>query len=471
MIRVFDRYISARSFLEVVADFLSSLLAAILAAVTLELIRKPIFGGRVMPTVVWEDALVFAAAVLVLYIVLGVYQRDRQGSLQFISIRVGLTISLSAIPLYILYRSIGNDITNELIIYFLALAYFYQFVGLLLIRATLTKAYSMGYLRRKILILGCGPEALATAADIRSHGGEDYQIIGFYPSTHEQGPATGLPATLFPKDQSLYSIVESNDVEEIVVTVRERRGGAFSLRELLESRTRGVTVYSQATFSERIKGEVPLNSLKASWLIYGSGFAQGFVRTFVKRVFDVLVSMAVLAVAWPVMLIAALAIIMEDGGPVFFRQERTGQHGKSFQCLKFRSMRTDAEKDGIARWAQTDDVRVTRVGLILRKTRIDEFPQLLGVLTGKMSLVGPRPERPVFVRQLVEQIPYYDIRHSVKPGVTGWAQVRYSYGSSIEDARKKLEFDLYYVKNHSLLLDLQIILETVSVVLLGKGAR
>lgn len=471
MIRVFDRYVPARSFLEVVADFLSSLLAAVLAAVTIELIREPIFGGRVLPAVVWEGALVFAAAVLVLYVVLGVYQRDRQGSLQFMSIRVGLTVSLSAIPLYVLYRSTGYNFTSELILWFLGLAYSYQFLGLLLIRATLTKVYNAGYLRRKVLILGCGPEALATANDIRIHKGEDYQVIGFYPSTHESGPTADLPATLFSKDQSLYSIVVSKDVEEIVVAVREKRGGAFSMRELLESRTRGVTVYSQATFSERIKGEVPLDSLKASWLIYGDGFAQGFVRTFVKRVFDVLASMAVLAVAWPVMLIAALAIVIEDGGPVFFRQERVGQHGKLFQCLKFRSMRTDAEQDGIARWARVDDARVTRVGRILRKTRIDEFPQLIGVLTGKMSLVGPRPERQVFVRQLVEQIPFYDIRHSVKPGVTGWAQVRFSYGSSIGDARKKLEFDLYYVKNHSLLLDLQIILETVSVVLFGKGSR
>lgn len=470
MIRIFDRYVPARSFLEVVADFLSSLLAAILAAVTIEAIREPIFGGRVMPTVIWQGALVFAAAVLVLYVVLGVYQRDRQGSLQFMSIRVGLTIALSAIPLYFLYRN-TDDFTTELILWFLGLAYAYQFLGLMLIRATLTKVYAAGYLRRKVLILGCGPEALATANDIHSHGGEDYQVIGFYPSTHETEPVAKLPATLFSKDQSLYSIVASKDVEEIVVAVREKRGGAFSLRELLECRTRGVTVYSQATFSERIKGEIPLDSLKASWLIYGDGFAQGFVRTLIKRVFDMLVSMAVLAVAWPVMLIAALAIVTEDGGPVFFRQERVGQHGKSFQCLKFRSMRTDAEQDGIARWARVNDTRITRVGRILRKTRIDEFPQLIGVLTGKMSLVGPRPERPVFVQQLVEQIPFYDIRHSVKPGVTGWAQVRFSYGSSISDARKKLEFDLYYVKNHSLLLDLQIILETVSVVLFGKGSR
>jgi sugar transferase (PEP-CTERM system associated) len=240
---------------------------------------------------------------------------------------------------------------------------------------------------------------------------------------------------------------------------------------LLECRIQGIPVHSLAAFSERLKGEVPLDSLKASWLIYGNGFAQGAVRTVVKRAFDLTAALVLLAVAWPFMLLTVLAIRLEDGAPVIFRQERIGRYGRSFMVLKFRSMRTDAEKDGVARWAQANDSRITRVGRFIRKTRIDELPQLFNVLKGEMSLVGPRPERPSFVEQLTEEVPYYAVRHSVKPGLTGWAQVRFTYGASLSEARRKLQFDLYYVKNHSLILDVQIILETVRVVIFGEGAR
>jgi exopolysaccharide biosynthesis polyprenyl glycosylphosphotransferase len=191
----------------------------------------------------------------------------------------------------------------------------------------------------------------------------------------------------------------------------------------------------------------------------------------IKRAFDIVSSSILLVVASPVMLLTALAVRLESQGPIIYRQERVGLGGRVFMCLKFRSMRTDAEKDGVARWASKNDSRVTRVGALIRKTRIDELPQLISVLRGEMSMVGPRPERPAFVGQLKEQIPYYDIRHSVKPGVTGWAQVRYSYGASIEDARRKHQFDLYYVKNNSLLLDLLILIETISVVLFREGAQ
>jgi len=173
----------------------------------------------------------------------------------------------------------------------------------------------------------------------------------------------------------------------------------------------------------------------------------------------------------PLMFLAALAIFIESGGPVLFTQERVGRGGRIFKCVKFRSMTTDAEKDGVARWATTNDSRVTRVGRVMRKMRIDELPQLFNVLRGEMSLVGPRPERPVFVAQLKDQIRFYDVRHSIKPGITGWAQVRYSYGSSIEDAQRKLQYDLYYVKNHSLALDIQVLVETIRVVLFGEGAQ
>ena len=214
-----------------------------------------------------------------------------------------------------------------------------------------------------------------------------------------------------------------------------------------------------------------MDSLKASFLVYGRGFAQGRGRIIVKRAFDVITSGFLLLIASPVMLLTMLAIKLESNGPIIYRQERVGLGGKSFMCLKFRSMRTDAEKDGVAVWASKNDSRITRVGAFIRKTRIDELPQLFSVLAGEMSMVGPRPERPTFVAQLKEQIPFYDVRHSVKPGVTGWAQVRYAYGASVEDALHKHQYDLYYVKNNSLFLDLLILFETVSVVLFREGAH
>ena len=214
-----------------------------------------------------------------------------------------------------------------------------------------------------------------------------------------------------------------------------------------------------------------LDSLRASWLIYGDGFRQGWTRTFVKRCFDLVVGTVLLLVAMPVMVLTALLIVLEDGAPIFYSQERVGRGGRPFRVIKFRSMRRDTEKDGKPRWASSNDDRVTRIGRFIRKLRIDELPQLFNVLNGDMSLVGPRPERPYFVDQLTQQIPFYAVRHCVKPGVTGWAQVRYQYGASVDDAAEKLQYDLYYVKNHSLILDTLVLFETVRVVLTGEGAH
>jgi len=222
---------------------------------------------------------------------------------------------------------------------------------------------------------------------------------------------------------------------------------------------------------EQMCGQIRLDSLRAGWLIFGDGFRQGFLRTMNKRIFDCIAASILLLMASPVMLLTALLIVLEDGYQVFYRQERVGLNGNWFNVLKFRSMRSDAESDGKPRWASANDSRVTRVGRFIRKFRIDEFPQLFCVLKGDMSLVGPRPERPFFVEQLTEEIPFYAVRHSVKPGVTGWAQVRYAYGASVDDAIQKLQYDLYYVKNHNLILDLVILFETVSVVLSGRGAQ
>ena len=243
------------------------------------------------------------------------------------------------------------------------------------------------------------------------------------------------------------------------------------LRQLLDCKLSGVRVVDIATHFEKTLAQINIKHVNAGWLVFGDGFSQGMLRAAIKRVCDVIFATLILAVTWPIMLVTALAIVFESRGPVLYRQERVGLNGVPFNVIKFRSMRTDAEKDGRPRWATKNDDRVTRVGRFIRKVRIDELPQLFNVLVGEMSMVGPRPERQFFVDELISKIPYYAVRHSVKPGVTGWAQVRYEYGSTIEDSVEKLQYDLYYVKNHSLFLDLLIMLETVAVVLTGKGAR
>lgn len=235
----------------------------------------------------------------------------------------------------------------------------------------------------------------------------------------------------------------------------------------------GIDVVDAVTFYEREARKIPLESIQPSWLIFSDGFGAVAARNLSKRAFDVMASLALLLVTWPVMLLTILAIKLEEGlrAPVFYKQERVGLNGKSFYVIKFRSMRVDAEKAGQAIWAQKNDSRVTRVGAFIRKVRIDELPQIFNVLKGDMAFVGPRPERPVFVRQLAEKIPFYNERHRVKPGITGWAQLCFAYADSEEDSKEKLRYDLYYIKNQSLLLDLIILIQTVEVILFKKGAH
>jgi sugar transferase (PEP-CTERM system associated) len=319
----------------------------------------------------------------------------------------------------------------------------------------------------RVLIVGTGPDAESVADDMRLAVRTERVVAGFYPVALETLGEQVSP--VFAMGAPLPELVRTYGIDEIVVAVRDHRRGGVPLDDLLLCRSMGVRVHDVAGFYEMTHAEVPLESLKASWLVYGPGFVQGEVRRLLKRIFDIIVSSALLIATSPIMLLTAAAIRLESRGPVIYRQERVGLLGKTFTCLKFRSMVTDAERDGVARWASRNDARVTRVGRFIRDTRIDELPQLYSVLRGDMSMVGPRPERPTFVDQLKERIPFYDLRHTVKPGLTGWAQVRYSYGDSLEAARRKHQFDLFYVKNNSLLLDLMILVETISVVLFREG--
>lgn len=323
--------------------------------------------------------------------------------------------------------------------------------------------------RSKILVLGAGVTAQGVAASLRA-ADPHAQIVGFYAGSNETDIAVPQDQ-LVSAEQSISDTALRLGVDEIVVALSDRRGGNMPMRELLDCKVYGIRVLDVATHFEKNLQQISLAHVNPGWLIFGDGFNQGALRSAIKRVFDVIFSSLLLLLTAPLMVLAALAVKLESRGPVFYRQERVGLNGAPFFVTKFRSMRADAERDGKPRWATKNDDRVTRVGKFIRRTRIDELPQLFNVLAGSMSLVGPRPERQYFVDELVEKIPYFAVRHSVKPGVTGWAQVRYEYGSTVEDAAAKLQYDLYYVKNHSLFLDLHVLIETVAVVLTGRGAR
>ncbi|MCW5699708.1 MAG: TIGR03013 family PEP-CTERM/XrtA system glycosyltransferase, partial [Rhodospirillales bacterium] len=263
--------------------------------------------------------------------------------------------------------------------------------------------------------------------------------------------------------------VRSNEIDEIVVAPDDRRG-RLPLPSLIDCRLSGTPIIDHQRFWERETRRVDLAALKPDWFVYSEGFASGGLQRWAKRVFDIAVSASMLLLLSPVLALTALAIFLEDGGPAIYRQERVGFRGRRFTLMKLRSMRVDAEADG-PKWADQNDCRVTLVGAFIRKTRIDELPQLINVLKGDMSLVGPRPERPFFVDSLKQLIPYYELRHCVKPGVTGWAQLNYPYGASIEDAWQKLEYDLYYIRSNNVFWDFLILLQTGRVVIWPKGVR
>jgi sugar transferase (PEP-CTERM system associated) len=342
-------------------------------------------------------------------------------------------------------------------------------VSIFVTRVIFFKTAELRFLESRILFLGSGPLA-KECADLaaRNSSYHKYDIAGFISVPSEECCVPGNRVLNRKDGESLVSIAKAYNAVEIVVSVQNRRSG-MPIRELLECKLQGIKVTDAATFFERETCQIRVDSLQPSWLVFGGGFDQSFIRVFMKRAFDLICSSLLLVLTFPVMLVTALLIYLEDRAPIFYQQERVGKDGKTFNVLKFRSMRNDAEKGGKPQWAQKNDPRITRVGNFIRKTRIDELPQILNVFKGEMSFVGPRPERPYFVEQLSEVVPFYNTRHSIKPGITGWAQVRYGYGASADDALQKLQYDLYYVKNNSLFLDMLIMIDTLKVVLFRAG--
>lgn len=414
------------------------------------------------------SALVFAGAMSLSMMSMGMYQSGARDGLRNTLLRLMpacllafaiLTLAFYLIPTLYFGRGI------------LGLAFLCAVAGIVLIRTVFLESSKSSFLRARIMFLGAGKLARDCSVLAQELAfTQKYNIVGYIETAGDSG---AIHATaLIPRvGDSLYATAQRYHVSEIVVSAEHRRDGAIPISELLECKMKGIKVIDATALFEREACQIRIDALQPSWLVFGAGFDQSFLRAFGKRSFDIVISTLLLLLTLPLMLATAALIRLEDRGPVFYRQERVGKGGANFMVLKFRSMRSDAEHGGKPEWARSDDPRTTRVGRVIRLCRIDELPQILNVMNGEMSFVGPRPERPYFVDQLVAQVPFYNIRHSIKPGITGMAQVRYRYGASVGDAIEKLQYDLYYVKNNSLFLDALILLDTLQVVLFAKGAR
>ncbi|MDN3920432.1 TIGR03013 family PEP-CTERM/XrtA system glycosyltransferase [Pelomonas sp. PFR6] len=460
MIRIFNHYLHRQTLLQVFFD-----LGLILFAVVAVVLSQGESAQTVIPFAA-SHGLSLAGCMFVINSATGFYQHVHNRSVTESCARALLGLMFGLPLAYAIFSFLPANTVHRETITMVAMA---AVAAVMVHRVYAAHSGTQSRLRTRILIFGSGAVAKTVGGTLRA-ADPHAQIVGYFAGPNEENSEVPHGELIQPKG-TLTETARALDVDEIVVALSERRGGSMPLRQLLDCKLYGIRVVDIATYFEKTLAQIKISHVNAGWLIFGDGFNQGIVRTAVKRVFDLVSSLAILVVTLPVMLVTAILIKLESPGAVLYRQERVGLNGATFKVIKFRSMRSDAEKDGKPRWATVNDDRVTKVGRFIRKVRIDELPQLLNVLRGEMSLVGPRPERQFFVDDLVNKIPYYAVRHSVKPGVTGWAQVRYEYGSTVEDSIEKLQYDLYYVKNHTLFLDLLIMLETVAVVLTGKGAR
>jgi sugar transferase (PEP-CTERM system associated) len=322
----------------------------------------------------------------------------------------------------------------------------------------------------RILIVGSGNLAVEVAREVLNRPDAGYRIVGFVGTDSDLLGKSLINPRVIGLTAELEQIVQREDIDRIVVAMGERRGQLPTDRLLRLSLAGEVSIEEGATFYERVTGRVSLNMMRPSWLIFTGRGRQAKVAAFVRATLHRLVALIGAIVSLPIAALTAILIKIDSRGPIFYKQERVGMNGRHFVLMKFRSMRVDAEKSGPV-WASKGDDRTTRVGRVIRKIRVDEIPQFWNILKGEMSFVGPRPERPHFVAQLAEEIPYYEQRHLITPGLTGWAQIKYPYGASVEDARQKLQYDLFYIKNHSLVLDAIILFETVKIILFGRGAQ
>lgn len=416
-------------------------------------------GNRIMPLIL------FAVSVQIASLSTGVYSSQSLQSLRFAVARLIVAVSLGVILQSVLAFILpGSTLWRSNLLYAMGLAFLFLSIN----RMILGSALGAEGFKRRLLILGAGSRA-QRIKELEGKAGSGFIVTGYVAMSEEK--------KVVPEAISRDAIYNLSDfvvkmaASEVVLALEERRN-ALPLTDLLRIKTTGVHVNDLSTFLERETGRVDLDSVNPSWLIFSDGFSAGRrISGFTKRIFDIVVSLILLIISAPLIAIFGILVKLESKGPAFYRQERIGLYGQAFSIIKLRSMRQDAEVEGKAVWASKDDPRITLIGRFIRMTRIDELPQTWSVLKGEMSFVGPRPERPEFVSELEGEIKYYAERHMVKPGITGWAQVNYPYGASIDDSRQKLEYDLYYAKNYTPFLDLLILLQTVRVILWPEGVR
>ena len=419
------------------------------------------------PGVLWDRLAMlasFAGIVMAAMIAVGVYGSEALRSLRFAGARLLVAVSLAIIALaFVDFMLPGRTFWRSTLLYAMGLS----IILLMANRIVIGGILGASAFRRRVLVLGAGPRA-ARLCSLGERPESGFAIVGYVDMG--EGPPVVEHSIQRGAIEDLSRYVAEVGASEVVLALEERRN-ALPLKDLLRVKTAGVHVNDFSSFMERETGRVDLDTLNPSWLIFSDGFSSGRAMSSVaKRLFDIAASGLLLLLTFPLIALFALLVKLDSRGPAFFRQRRVGLYGQPFTLLKLRSMRIDAEARG-AQWASEGDPRITRVGRFIRKVRIDELPQVWTVLSGRMSFVGPRPEVPAFVDDLEDRLPYYAERHMVKPGITGWAQINYPYGASIEDSRRKLEYDLYYAKNYTPFLDLLILLQTLRVVLWPEGAR
>ncbi|WP_447940065.1 TIGR03013 family XrtA/PEP-CTERM system glycosyltransferase [Pseudoxanthomonas mexicana] len=442
------------------------LFAAVMAAAWIRFHTEPEYQVQFLEQTPWRAILV-AVAVTGAMTAFGLYQTHVRHTRMDFVLRVTLSFAFGGIALVVLYYLLPQAYLGRGV---LAMSLAIGLVGIVVVRVAWVHLFHSDVLKQRVLILGAGRNAdLINSCMRRRSDRRTFTVVGFVPVPGQ--PVQVREDLLIHRgEEGLHDLAERLQIDELVIAPDERRGG-LPMEQMLLCVQRGMSVVDLSSFFEREAGMVQLNAVDPSWLVFSGGFDYSTPRRLSKRFFDLIAGCVLLLVSWPLMILVGLAVWLESGGPVFYSQTRVGERGRHFTLTKFRSMRVDAEKNGVAVWASKDDDRSTRVGRVIRKTRLDELPQLVAVLRGDMSFVGPRPERPHFVDMLNDEVRYYGVRHSVKPGLTGWAQLRYPYGASVHDAEEKLKFDLFYVKNHGLVFDLMILLQTVEVVLFGRGAR
>jgi sugar transferase (PEP-CTERM system associated) len=455
--QLFNRYVSTRSLTIFAGELLLIFGSVALAALIQE---TPDLAANL-----WKIGLVTVVCQLCLYYNdfydLTIVHSNRELIVRLLQAGGAASIVLAALYFVQPQLMIGNGIFVSALFVFL--------IAILGWRLAFNQVTGSLKLEERVLFVGTGETARKVARQILTQHDFAYRVIGFIDDDASRVGERIVNPAIVGTPADMERLIAQHHVDRIVVGLSDRRG-KLPVQELLRAKMAGVRVEDATTTYERVTGKILIDDLRPSWLIFSDGFRVSRVTRLMKRTIDLTLSVALAVVSLPAMLLTALAILIDDGMPILYRQERVGENGRTFVLSKFRSMRKDAEESGKPIWATNGDDRITPIGRVIRTTRLDELPQLWNVIRGDMSFVGPRPERPFFVAELSKEIPFYQQRHAVKPGLTGWAQVKYRYGSSLEDAMEKLRYDLYYIKHLSIIFDLTIVFDTVKVVLFGKGA-